>query len=428
MSRPPFHEGDSLELSPTRLGKRGEAEAEYEGWRVRIPGAIPGEPARVTLLHVSKGGPVARARFDGPAGEPDAARREPPCPIHDECAGCGLQQVTAARALELKVRQAEELLGVALDAPIESPGEFHYRARTFLLPQARKDRLVMGARPRRGPRLVDTTGCAVLRPELEALAARVRAVFLRRTDESYHLRAALLRCNRAGETQLTLVHRRQAEWLEEAARAAGATAAFVQRHDEPGNAIHSDEHEVMVAGEYPISERYGAIDAMVPPTAFMQGNPDVAEILYERVAAAVATGGTIAEIYCGGAVAGLTALKSNPDARLVGLDRAPRAITAAHKNARRNGLHERCRFQVADATAADGDWDVAIANPPRAGCDPAVLDAVTASRAQRLVYLSCNPATLARDIAHLGWRVTSVVPADMFPQTPHLELLAILDR
>ncbi|MHC4958801.1 MAG: class I SAM-dependent RNA methyltransferase [Planctomycetota bacterium] len=424
----PFSEGDVLELTPMRLGKRGEAEAEFEGWRVRIPGAIPGEKARVTLLHVSKGGQVARAQYDGPAGEPDAARRTPPCAIHEECGGCGLQQITAARALEFKVAQAEELLGVGLQAPIESPSEFGYRARTFLLPQGRKDRLIMGARPRRGPRLVDTTGCAVLRPELEALAARVRAVFLRRTDETYHLRAALLRCNRAGETQLTIVHRGYADWLEEAAQAAGATAAFIQKHEEPGNSVHSDEHEVMVAGESPISERYGEIEAMVPPTAFMQGNPEVAEALYERVAAAIETSGTIAELYCGGAVAGLTALRRNPEARLVGLDRAPRAITAAHKNARHNGLHERCRFRASDAAQADGDWDVALVNPPRAGCDPAVLDAVANSRAQRLVYLSCSPATLARDIEHLGWKATSVTPADMFPQTPHLELLAILDR
>lgn len=423
----PFDVGDQLELTPTRTGRRGEAETDHQGWRVRIPGGIPGEAARVTLVHVSKGGPMAVAQWDGPAGEPHPARREPPCPIHDTCGGCGTQHLAEDASLRFKIAQAQEQLGVPLAAPIESPHLFGYRAKAFVLPQIRASRLLLGARPPRGNRLVDTTGCGVLRPELEALAARARAILSRRTDESHHLRALLMRCNREGKTQLTAVHRGSAGWLTEAAVAIGADAAFTQRHDAGGNRIHSDEEEEQVTGKEPLVERFGGIEVAIPPTAFMQGNPDVAEQLYARAAEAL-TGTSIVELYCGSGAAGLLALRLHPDATLVGVDRAPRAITAAESNARRNGLAGRCRFVTGDAADAVLDGDVVLVNPPRAGCAEEVVDAIAASPARRLVYLSCSPATLARDIERLGWDVESCTPADMFPQTPHLEILAVLKR
>jgi len=421
----PFAEGDTVELTPTRWDKRGTAQAELDGWRVRIAGAIPGEPARATVLHLSKGGPVATARFEAPAQDPHPARIEPACPIHEECGGCGLQHVETKAAFAQKVAQAADLLGVELKNPIDSPRAFRYRAKTFMIPQARGPRLVLGARPPRGEELVDTSGCLVLREELEALAARVRAVLYRRTDEADHLRSAILRCNRKGQTQLTLVHRGEADWLEEAAIAAGADATFLQRHDRPGNLIHSEERELLIAGE-PLVERFGAIEAVLPPTSFMQGNPEVAEALYLRAAGAL-QGRRIIDLYCGGGAVGLLALKKGAG-RLFGLDLSSGAITVAKENARRNGLAARCHFLVADAKTADLRGDSILLNPPRAGCDPAVLDAIQSSEAKTLAYLSCNPETLARDLAQLGWTIESITPADMFPQTPHLELLAIATR
>ena len=87
-------EGDTIVLEPTSLGDRGAAIAEHEGIRFRVYGAIPGESARVRVLHISRGGPVAEARFLEPAGEPHPARREVPCPIHDKCGGCGYTTAT----------------------------------------------------------------------------------------------------------------------------------------------------------------------------------------------------------------------------------------------------------------------------------------------------------------------------------------------
>jgi len=425
----PLKLGETLVLTPHRIGRRGEAEAEHEGWRVRIPNAICGEAARVRITHVSRGGPVAAASYEGPAEARHPARRTPPCPVHEPCGGCGLQHIDEPAALRMKVAQARALLpgAGAWAPPLASPRAFGYRAKTFLLPQRRGGTLLLGARPPRGEALVDTAGCAVLRPELEALAARTRAVLADRVDLDGRLRSAMLRCNRRGRTQLTLVHAGDPGAFPELAREIGADAAFVQRHDAPGNLICSDAEETQVVGDGPIEETFGSVAIAIPPTAFCQGNPEIAEALY-RAAARELDGPRIGELYCGAGAAGLLALVDRPGATLHGVDRSPRAIAAARSSAAGNGLAGRSRFERTAAEDARPAWDVVLVNPPRAGCHERVLRAIVASEAGRVVYLSCNPVTLARDAERLGWPLLSVLPADMFPQTPHLELLAVLRR
>ncbi|MHC4955000.1 MAG: class I SAM-dependent RNA methyltransferase [Planctomycetota bacterium] len=429
--KPPFRLDEEIVLEPTGLGARGAALGEYEGWRVRVYGGIPGEQARVRITHVSRGGPVAEARFLAPAGDPHPARRDVPCPIHDTCGGCGLQHASEDAMFAAKVEAARAHLPIDArwEEPIRSPRGFEYRAKTFLLPQRAPSRLRFGARPPRGPHLVDTTGCAVLRPELEAACAVVRRVLAPRVDLADVLRSVLIRSNRRGKVCVTLVHRGPAEDMRTAAEALPFGRLFLQRHDAPGNRICSDEEEVAVRGTRLLTETYqGGVETFVPPTAFMQANLEVAADLY-RHAAELLSGESLAEIYCGSGVAGLLALRDRPEARLRGIDRSPRSIAHARANAEHNGLLDRCVFEAKAAEdIEDVGWDAVLVNPPRAGCHESVLEAVRKSGARRMVYLSCNPATLARDADRLGWPLVSIRAADMLPQTTHLELLALFER
>jgi 23S rRNA (uracil1939-C5)-methyltransferase len=232
-------------------------------------------------------------------------------------------------------------------------------------------------------------------------------------------RSVLVRANRAGDVQVTVVHDGPPPRLD-----LPFDRLFVQRHDAPGNRICSDEPEAQVAGDGPLVERYGSLDAEIPPTAFCQANPDVAEALYAAAAAAL-TGRRLAEFYCGAGVAGLLAARrTGTGTRLVGIDRSPRAVEIARRNAARNDIEAEYRAVSAEDFEG-GPFDAVLVNPPRTGCHEAVLDRLVSAR--RVVYLSCNPATLARDIARLGFRCVSLRAADMLPQTPHLELLAVLE-
>ena len=426
-----FREGDTIVLQPTVLGDRGAAIAEHEGIRFRVYGGIPGESARVRVLHISRGGPVGEARFIEPAGEPHPARRDVPCPIHDRCGGCGLQQVTEEWALEAKVEQARALLpdGVTWEESIVSPRALGYRAKTFMLPQRVGRTLRFGARPPRGNRNIDTTGCAVLLPAVESACAVIRDRLGTQLGIESILRSVLVRANRRGKVQVTLVHRGPAAGIRAAAESLPFARIFLQQHDAPGNLVCSEEPEIPIRGHRTVLEHFGSrIVAAVPPTSFMQANPDVAAALYGH-ASELFVGKAWAEIYCGSGVAGLMALRDNEEARLTGVDRSPRAIAAAKSNAEANKLDERCDFQtLAAEDLGEVSWDSVLLNPPRTGCHDSVLDTVKRSGATRAIYMSCNAVTLARDIERLGWNVVSVRAADMLPQTPHLELLAVLER
>jgi len=429
--RRPFNEGDTVVLTPHSLGPRGNALADYEGWRVRVPGALPGEKARVRIVHVSKGGPVAEAKFLEPAAEPHAGRRAVRCPIHARCGGCGLQHATADSMLVVKIEQARALLpeGTEWREPIRSPLAFDYRTKTFFLAKPDGYRLRFGARAAGGRSFVDTRDCDVVTPELREAGQAVIDSLSPLSGLNAVLRTVMLRANREGEVQVTLVHRGDADdSLLAAAEALPIERVFLQQHDAPGNRIHSDEPEVLVKGPGLLVERYQeGIESYVPPTAFCQGNPDVAEALYAQAARAL-EGERLAEIYCGAGVAGLMALRLRPDATLFAVDKSPRAIATARANAEANQLEGRCVFEAKAAEElSDASWDAVLLNPPRAGCHESVLETVRKSGVRRVVYLSCNPQTLARDVELLGWNISWVLGADMFPQTPHLELLALLE-
>lgn len=408
--RAPFLEGDSVEVTPHSIGKRGQAIAEHEGWQLRVRGGIPGERALVRILHVSRGGPVADAKFLSPVGDADPARREVRCPIHERCGGCGLQHM---ESFAFKIEAARALLPDAeWGEPIASPRGFRYRTKTFLL----SDGYRFGVRPPRGNRLVDVIGCDVLRPEIE-----VANEWVREFVSPNEVRSALVRGNRAGDVQITLVHSGDAPTLKTT-----WSCMFLQQHDEPGNRICSDALETQIVGDRAIVERFAhRIDAAIPPTSFVQANPDVAELLYVAAANEL-VGSQVAEFYCGAGVAGLLAADR---AHLTGIDRSPRAVEWARHNAKLNGLENKCEFHAVAAEEFEpAPWDSVLVNPPRAGCHPAVLETIQRSGADRLVYLSCNPKTLARDIEAMGWKLKSLRAADMLPQTQHIEILAVLER
>ena len=176
---------------------------------------------------------------------------------------------------------------------------------------------------------------------------------------------------------------------------------------------------------------------LVSPRSFLQVHNEAAGLLYNAVLQRAGLDGrqTVLDLYCG--IGGI-ALTLAPHARLVlGFEMNPEAVSDARRNAKLNNRRN-CRFEAGDVRELltdlneDGQqFDLVVLNPPRKGCDREVLQQVTELAPQRIVYVSCSPQTLARDLdllAGMGYESREVQPVDMFPQTPHVENVALLER
>ena len=184
-----------------------------------------------------------------------------------------------------------------------------------------------------------------------------------------------------------------------------------------------------LAGARSLTQRYGPFDLSVTATSFAQPNPAAATRLYTELTRWAGTGKTALDLYAGGGVIGLHLAGSFEQVTALELDRS--SVTRGERDAERLGVHN-LTFVHADARkTALPDAELIAVDPPRAGLAKATRQAITASSAQKLVYVSCDPATWARDVSELaraGWTLARVQPFDFYPQTHHVEVLSLLTR
>jgi 23S rRNA (uracil1939-C5)-methyltransferase len=452
MSEPALRDGASLALTCDDLDDEGAALAMHAGARVHVAAALPGERVLATVTHVSSHRPEAWARLDAiEAVSPD--RRAPVCAAFGSCGGCVLQHLDVGAQLAWKrarlgraLAAHAALAGVGGGAAVPSPRALGYRNRSKLVVADQGGRVVLGAFAPRSHDVVDLAGCGVSEAPLEALAASLRVLLADGGVAPYDertfagtLRHVVLRANHAGEALVVLVVARPGE---------PGVAALARRlregHPEVvgvvenvnrtrGNVIFGDDDTVL-EGAGALEDQVGAVRVRLSPRAFFQANRDVAALAYAAIAREVAPrpGEHVVDAYCGvGGIALTLARAAAID--LLGIEEHDAAIADATASAGLNGITG-ARFVAGDVAVRLRDVpraDAVVLNPPRKGCGPAVLAEVARLRPRVVAYLSCDPDTLARDLAALlerGYRVRSVTPFDMLPHTPHVEALAILDR
>jgi 23S rRNA (uracil1939-C5)-methyltransferase len=214
------------------------------------------------------------------------------------------------------------------------------------------------------------------------------------------------------------------------------TGVIQNINEQRGNVIWGDRYQLL-SGRGSLLEKVGDLKFSFPAGVFSQANPSTAKKLYETVAQMAALSGreNVLDLYCG---VGPIAIYLAGAAHLVwGIDDGALAIDTAKQNARRNGIGN-CRFlegdvasRLAEAKDSFGEIDRLILNPPRKGVQPAAMEAVLGMDAPRIIYVSCEPASLSRDLDRFvrhGYRVVRLQSFDMFPQTPQVETVALLQR
>jgi 23S rRNA (uracil1939-C5)-methyltransferase len=462
--------GARLTLSPSALDETGAGVCPLPEATVHVAGALPGEQVVAEVEHVSphrRGGrQQAWARLQQVLA-PSPDRVPPVCPGYGACGGCPLQHLAYPAQLDWKRARVQEALarvptlaGVAVAPCLASPRPLGYRNQAKYV-YGRLDeaaggggRLALGAYAPRSHRLVDLRGCQVVEPVLDQTAGALLALLAARAvapfDEQRRtgiVRYVVLRANAAGQVLVTLVVGR-GDWadapaLAQALMAAVPAVAGVVEHlnADPGNAIFGAGATRLLAGGARLPETLSpaGVTVELPAQAFLQLNRGVAALAYQAIreqAAARAPLDRVLDVYAGvGSISfaladlcrEIWAVEENPQATATGA-RAAQDMAIA-----RRGQDTNVHFVTAGAEKA-GELltgaDLVVLNPPRAGVAPGLLAALAAAPPAAAIYLSCNPASLARDLALLDGRlaVAHVQPLDMLPHTPHVEALVVLER
>lgn len=439
--------GAELELTFSDLLANGQGVGRADGMVVFCFGPLPDERARVRVTEVKQRYAVAELRE---LLAVSAARAQPFCRVFGSCGGCQLQHLNYATQLEWKrraVRDALERIGGIADADVrETIGMTHpraYRNKMSLVVDRRSDPPALGFYRQRSHDIVAIDACPIVTPELDADLARLDAV---RTDAPVRAmlgdaRHLVARSSRAtGQSVLTVTTQRRAESARRAApllmreipELAGVTNSFDLSST---NAIVGRRHAVL-AGEAEIEETIGGLVYRVSPGSFFQVNAAMLERIFELLEPLLERPRRIVDLYCGAGTFALFFAKHGWT--VFGVEESAQAVAEAEANARRNDLTRHARFETGRVERLAGaslqalhDADVVFVDPPRKGCDEATLAAIAQARVAELWYLSCDPATLARDSKFLvakGYRLAAAQPFDMFPQTGHVETFVQLEN
>jgi len=433
----------------TDLLANGQAVGRINGLVVFVNGPLPGESARVRVTQVKPKyavGDVVAYESESPM------RAKPFCPVFGVCGGCQVQHLAYPAQLAWKeqiVRSALRRIGGFTDADVRRPvgmtNPRSYRNKMALVVDRTTGETAFGFYQARSHALVRIDACPVVLPQLDAaiggLYDAARAPDTR--DVFAGAKHAVVRAGAAsGQAVLSLTTDRQSPAIRDQAPAlarhvrgvVGISNSFEPR---TANAVLGRKM-LYVWGQREMEETIEGVRYRVSPASFFQVNSEMVGRIFRFLAPGIAQDRTIVDLYCG---AGTFAIFfASRGARVVGVEENPAAVREARDNAALNAVDGQVRFVEGrvEGTVADAEGKRALAaaqivflDPPRKGSDEATLDAIARAEVPNVWYLSCNPATLARDLAYLstrGYALGVVQPFDMFPQTGHVETLVTLHR
>ncbi len=393
----PYDWQEVVELTIESLSNLGAGIAKPEGWVVFVPFTLPGEKVRAKVW-----------RNDANCShadlveilEPSPDRVEPSCPHFTTCGGCQYQHLAYEKQLEWKTRQVRELLThmAGIDAPVNpahpSPREWGYRSKItphFQRPRPGENFPIGFLEFNRRSRLVDIEHCPIAMDEINAALGPVRAE-VRARASTFKKGATLLL--RATDGRVETDHRA------------------------------------------PVSEKVGELTFHFLAGDFFQNNPFILEAFTGHATKQASGEGQkfLLDAYCGSGLFSLTLARHFDE--VVGIELSETSADWARRNARTNGI-DNATFIAASAEKLFADITFppeqtsVVIDPPRKGCSPDFLEQLFAFGPSRVVYVSCNPATQMRDLRHFlerDYRINSIQPFDLFPQTRHLECVISLSR
>lgn len=440
-----------IEFTVHDLGISGEGVGKWDGYTVFIDGALPGEVVRGKLFQCNK--TYGRARLETVI-TPSPSRVKPICPIFDQCGGCQIMHMGYSSQLEFKqqrVAKALHHIGKIRDVQVApclpSPDSLAYRNKIQLIAAPGQSGMMIGLYARNSHDVVEVEKCYIHCPLGEEVFQAASAI-IKQTDITAYdategtglLRHILIKTAIYTKQSLIVlvtngditpeIKDAALKMIETIPSVRGVVHNVNRRRD---NVILGPEFHTL-AGQDHILEDLDGLLCKVSAASFFQVNPAQAIHLYHKAIefAQLKATETALDLYCG--VGTLTLNVAKHVGSAIGVENVAEAIKDAKENAARNKISNvqfRCANAEVFSLGKNEKVDVVFLNPPRKGCDAAVLKAVSRMQPSRIIYISCDPATLARDLGilvELGYAVSAVQPFDMFPQTAHVETVVKLTR
>ena len=449
-----IQKNDSISLTITGMTAEGAGVGRYEGMAIFVPCSAPGDQLIARIIKRSKTYAIGKIEQ---ILTPSPDRIVPDCPQFFRCGGCEFRHLRYEAELRLKEQRVCDAISriggfsPALVQPIlgaEAPDRYRNKAQIPI--GCQKDgSLCMGFYANHSHRIVDCPDCRLQPGVFTTIQNLFRAWF-----EKYHLsiyeevsgkgclRHLYLRyAEGTGEIMVCLVAASMPEHCDvlcEMLRAEVPEIVSILLNYNPDktNVVLGKRFETLW-GRDQIEDLLCGLRFSIAPASFYQVNHAQTQRLYQAAAAeaALPKGGLLLDLYCGTGTIGLTIAKDA--GRLIGVEIVESAVENARQNARRNGIPN-AEFLCMDATKAAARLareglqpTVVTIDPPRKGCTPEVVSAITAMQPERIVYVSCDPATLARDLkqfAALGYPPMRLTPVDMFPRTANVETVCLLSK
>ena len=449
----PVKKGMTYEMEINSLGSNGEGVGRHEGFTVFVPGALPGEKAVVLIEEAKK--TYAKGRIKELLRE--SRDRVPPiCKIYGRCGGCQLQHLDYMAQLRAKRQQVIDAMArigkqpdLFVEPVIGAASPWNYRNKMQFPVGRRKGNVAIGCFAQGSHEIIDTTDCHIQREGNNEVVNAVREIVGKLNIPVYNedrhsgvLRHVVGRVGTNGEIMVVLVTAtkqlpREKEFIKLLRAKLPKAVSIHQNIQTYRNNVIMGRDTRLLWGKPTIHDSIGRLVFHISPRSFFQVNTSQAEVLYGKALEyADLTGGEVViDAYCGTGT--ITLFLAQKAQKVYGIEIVKPAILDAQKNARDNNVRN-AEFIVGDATQVMPRLyrqgirpDVVVVDPPRAGCTPTVLKTFAAMEPQRIVYVSCNPASLARDIAildELSYQAVKVQPVDMFPNTSSVEVCVKLVR
>ncbi|QYR21142.1 23S rRNA (uracil(1939)-C(5))-methyltransferase RlmD [Paenibacillus sp. sptzw28] len=487
----PVSKNDEVVVDIVGLTHDGEGVGRADGFTLFIQGALPGERVRVKVLKVKKQYGYAKL-LELVEASPD--RVEAPCLIFKQCGGCQLQHMDYAAQLRWKrqhvvdnlerigklrvVANAGEGAGDRNDAGggladshngstgtgapavvvhptigMDEPWRYRNKAQVPMGMAAEGEtamRLIGGFYAQGSHRIIDMEECLIQHSQNDEIVAQVKAIGRELGVTAYNeesgrglLRHVMARVGFvSGEAMVVLVTNGQRipqveRWIERIREAIPSVKSIIQNvNSHKTNVIFGDETRVLWGSDV-IYDDLDGIRFAISARSFYQVNPSQTVKLYRKAVeyAGLIGSETVIDAYCG--IGTISLFLAHSAGHVYGVEIVPEAIEDARRNAALNDIAN-VAFEAGAAEVVIPRWrkegivpDVIVVDPPRKGCDSALLETILAMRPQRIVYVSCNPSTLARDLRVLedgGYSTIEVQPVDMFPHTTHVECCVLLVR